>query len=72
MRTYEYLTTHKGEEKRTCILQKEEIQFYRKRDSGILHQADKVCLEFSTQKNRVKNATVTQWQTDKTLCLVRI
>ena len=38
----------------------------------VLHLADKVSLTFHTQKNRVKNATVTQWRTTTTLCPVRI
>ena len=47
-------------------LQKGDIGFYRKRielshDSGILHLADKFSPSFRTQKNGVKNATVTQW-----------
>ena len=41
-------------------------------DSGILHLADKVSPAFRTQKNGVKNATVTQWRTTTTLCPVRI
>ena len=50
---------------RKLILQKGDIHFYRKRrershDSGILHLADKVSPTFRTQKNGVKNATVTQ------------
>ena len=62
---------------RKRILQKGDIRFYRKRrelshDSGILHLADKVSLTFCTQKNGVKNSTVTQWQTTTTLCPVRI
>ena len=51
--------------------------FYKKHrelshNNGILHLADKVSLTFRTQKNGVKNATVTQWQTTTTLCPVRI
>ena len=47
MRSCEYSTTPKGEDKRKRILQKGDIRFYRKRrelfhDSGILHLADKV------------------------------
>ena len=77
MQSCEYSTTTKGEDKRTRILKKGDIHFYRKRrelshDSGTLHLADKVSLKFRTQKNGVKNATVTQWRTAKTLCLVRI
>ena len=34
--------------------------------------SDKVSPKFGTQKNGVKNATVTQWRTSTTLCLVRI
>ena len=30
-------------------------------NSGILHLADKVSLTFCTQKNGVKNSTVTKW-----------
>ena len=72
MRSCEYYTTPKGEEKRTHIIQKGDIRFYRKRrelshDSGILHLADKVSPTFCTQKNGVKNATVTQWRTTTTL-----
>ena len=62
---------------RKRILQKGDICFNRKlreisHDSGILHLADKVSLKFHTQKNGVKNATVTQWQKTTTLCLVYI
>ena len=65
MRSCEYSKTPKGEDKRTRILHKGGISFYRKRHeishkSGILHLADKVSLTFLTQKNVVKNATVTQ------------
>ena len=68
----EYSTNPKGEDKRTRILQKGDIHFYRKlrelsHDSGILHLADKVSQTFRTQKNGVKNATVTQWRTTTTL-----
>ena len=50
---------------------------YRKRrelshDSGILHLADKVSPAFRMHKNGVTNATVTQWRTTTTLCLLRI
>ena len=41
-------------------------------DSGILHIADKVSPTFLTQKKGVKNATVIQWQTVTTLCLVLV
>ena len=62
---------------RKRILQKGDIQFYRKRrelshNSGILHLADKVSPTFHTQKNGVKNATVTQWRTTTTFCPMRI
>ena len=75
MRPCEYSTTPKGEDKRTGILQKEGIRSYRKlrelsHDSGILHLSDKVSPIFLTQKNGVKNATVTQWWTTTTLYLV--
>ena len=48
-----------------CILQKGDISFYRKHRElshgiGILHLADKVSPTFRTQKNGVKNTTVTQ------------
>ena len=77
MRSCEYSTTPKGEDKLTRILQKGDICFYRKRrvlshDSGILHLADKVSQAFRTQKNGVKNTTVTQWHTTTTLCPVHI
>ena len=77
MRSCEYSKTHKGENKRTRILQKGDIGFYRKcrklsHDSGILHLDDKVFSAFRTQENGVKNATVTQWRTATTLCPVRI
>ena len=77
MRSCKYSTTPKGEDKRTRILQKGDIRFYRKRrefshGSGILHLADKVSPTFRTQKNRGKNATVIQWQTPTTLCSVHI
>ena len=62
---------------RKRIRQKGGIRFYRKRgeishDSGILHLAYKVSPIFRTQKNGVKNATVTQWRTTTTLCPVHI
>ena len=62
MRSCEYFTTPKGEDKGTRILQKGDIRFYRKsrdisHDSGILHLADKVSPTLRTQKNGVKNAT---------------
>ena len=65
MRSCNSSTTPKGEEKRTRILQKGDIHFYRKRrellhDSGKLHLEDKVSLKFFTQEKGVKNATVTQ------------
>ena len=77
MRYCTYSTNTKGENKHTRILQKGGIRFYSKRrelshDNGILHMADKVSPEFCTQKNCVKNATVTQRQTATTLCPVRI
>ena len=77
MQSCKYSTTPKGEDKRTHILQKGDMRFYRKRrelphDSGILHIADKVSPTFRTQKNGVKNSTVTQWRTATTLCPVRI
>ena len=77
MRSCEYYTTPKGEDKRTRILQKGYIRFYRKRrklshDSRILHLVDKVSPTIRTQKNGVKNVTVTQWRTTTTLCPVRI
>ena len=77
MQSCEYSTNPKGEDKRTRILQKGDIRFYRKRrelshNSGILHLADKVSPTFHTQKNGVKNATVTQWRTTTTLCPVNI
>ena len=70
------LNNYKREDKRTRILQKGDIHFYIKRckfshDSGIPHLANKVSLTFCTQKNSVKNSTVTQWRTTTTLCLVR-
>ena len=77
MRSCNYSTTPKGEDKNTRILQKGDINFYRKcrglyHDSGILHLSDKASPTFFTQKNGVKNATVTQWRTATTLCPVRI
>ena len=62
---------------RKRILQKGGIRFYRKlrelrHDSGILHLADKISSTVRTQKNGVKNATVTQWRTTTTLCPVNI
>ena len=58
-------------------IQKGDIRFYRKRrnishDSGILHLANNVYPTLHTQKNGVKNTTVTQCWTTTTLCLVRI
>ena len=77
MRSCEYSTTTKGEEKCIRILQKGDIHFYSKRrelyhDSVILHLADKVSPTLRTHKNGVTNATVTQWQTTTTLCPVHI
>ena len=77
MRSCEYSTTNKGEDKRIHILHKGDIRFYIKcrklsHDSGILHLDYKVSLKFRTQKNGVKNATVAQWRTATTLCLVHI
>ena len=65
------------QDKRTRNLQKGSIRFYRKRrelshKSGILHLSDKVSPTFRTQKNTVKNATLTQWRTTTTLCPVHI
>ena len=65
MRSCKHWTTPKGEDKCTRIIQKGDICFYRKRrelshNSGILHLANKFSLTFLTQKNGVKNATVTQ------------
>ena len=62
---------------RKQILQKGGIRFYRKRrelsnNSGILHLSDKVSSTLRTQKNAVKNVTVTQWRTTTTLCPVHI
>ena len=50
---------------------------YRKRHeiihiSGCIHLVDKVSLEFRTQKNGSKNATVTQWKTGKHLDPVQV
>ena len=77
MRSYEYLKNPKGEEKHTRILQKRYIRLYRKcrklsHNNWILHLDDKVTPELIIQKNRVKNATVTQWRTTITLYPVRI
>ena len=65
MQSFEYSTTTKGENKQTHTLQKGDIRFYRKRrelthNSGILNLDDKVPSTFHTQKNGVKNDTVTQ------------
>ena len=73
MRYCKYSTTPKVEDKRTRILQKGDIRFFRKRCElshviEILSMTNKVSPTFYTQKN----ATVTQWRTTKTLCLVRI
>ena len=59
MRSCKYATTPKGEDKRTHIIQKGDISFYRKRreishESGILHLDDNVSLTFCAQKNGVK------------------
>ena len=72
MRSCEYSKNPKGEDKRTHILQKGDIHFYRKRrelshNSGILHLADKVSLPFRTQKNGIKESTVKKWRTATTL-----
>ena len=77
MRSCKYSTTPKGGDKCTRILQKGDVHFYRKcrklsHDSGILHLYDKISPIFRTHKNSVKNATVTQWRTTATLCMVLI
>ena len=77
MRSCEYSTIPKREDKRTRILQKGDIRFYRKCrklfcNSGTLRLANKVFLKFRKQKNGVKNATGTQWWTATTLCPVHI
>ena len=77
MRSCEYSTTPKREDKLTRILQKGNIHFCRKHreishDSGIIHLSNKVSLTFCTQKNGVKNAIATQWRMTTTLCLVII
>ena len=58
MRSCKYLTTPKGEDKITQILQKGDIRFYRKRRKlshgiGTLHLDDNVSLTFRAQKNGV-------------------
>ena len=70
-----YLTTPKGEEKKGVVLWNVNIRFYRKifkliHNSGQIHLVDKISPTFRTQKNGIKNATVTQWWTGKQLCLV--
>ena len=65
MQTCKYSITPKGENNQTCILRKGYIRLYSKQldiihISGCIHLADKVYLEFRTQKNGIKNATVTQ------------
>ena len=77
MQSCEYSKNPKGEGKRTRILQKGYICFYKNRrelshDSGILHLAEEVSLTFHTQKYRGKNATVTKWWMATTFCPVRI
>ena len=77
MRSCDYSTNPREEEKCTHKPQKGDIHFYRKcrklsHNSGILHLADKISLTFHTQKNGVKNAIVTQWWTTMKLWLVRI
>ena len=69
--------TPKGGAKPTRILRKGSIRFYRKchkltHNSIRIHLVDKVSPTFSTQKNGVKNETVTQWQKGKPLCPVQI
>ena len=76
-RPCEYSTTPKGDHKRTHILRKRETKFYRKRRKiphirGCIQLADKVFPTLWTQKNGVKNATVTQWRTGKHLCPVQV
>ena len=70
-------TTLKGERKKTCILRKRDIKFYRKRrelphSSGRLHLAENLSLTFRTQKNGVKNTTLNQWWTGKHICSVKV
>ena len=77
MQSWKYSTTLKGENKRTCILQKGDIRFYRKQrelmhSSGFIHLSEKVSPILMTQNNGVKNTTVTQWKTRKHLYLVRV
>ena len=77
IQVYDYFTTPKGGNKKTRTLRKGDIKYYRKRrklphSSGHLHLAEKVSLIFRTQKNGVKNATVTQWRPGKHLCIVQL
>ena len=73
----EYYTTPKGENKKTCILRKGGIKFYREwhkiiHSSSRIHFSDKALLTYRKQKNGVKNKTATQCQTGKQLFSVRI
>ena len=62
---------------RGAILRKGNIKLYRKRRKLLyiirrLHLAEKMSPTFRMQKNGVKNATVTQWQTGKHLFPVQV
>ena len=77
IQVYDYFTTPKGGNKKTRTLRKGDIKYYRKRrklphSSGHLHLAGKESPTFRTQKNGVKNATVTHWRTGEHLCPVQV
>ena len=77
IRSCEYSTNPKGEEKKTRILRMGDIILYRKRrklthNIGRIHLAYKVSPNLRTYKNGVKNATYTQWRTGKHLWPVHI
>ena len=73
IRSCEYSTKPKQENKQTRILQKGDIRLYRKQrellySRDCIHLEYKVSLTFRTQKNGVKNSIVTQWRTGKNRC----
>ena len=73
----EYYTTPKGEHKKTRILRKWYITFYRKQRELLhirrcIHLVDKVSPTFRKQKNGINNATVTQWRTGTHLFPVKV
>ena len=77
VRSFKYTTTTKRENKVTYIMQKGDTKFFIKQrklthSRSHINSSEKVFLTIWTQKNGVRNATATQWQTCKHLSLVQI